>query len=55
MENDIIEIEKEISENDSESLSSSGPNDDLFDCEDEELEIGNVKIKEISIDDLYSF
>ena len=55
MENDIIEIEEEISESGSESLSSPGPNDDLFDCEDEELEIWNDKIKEISIDDLYTF
>ena len=55
MENDKIEIEEELSENDSESVSSSGPNDDLFDCEDEELEIGNVKIKEIPIYDLYIF
>ena len=31
MENGITEIEEEKSENDSESLSSSGPNDDLFD------------------------
>ena len=55
MENYKIEIEEELSENDSESASSSGPNDDLFDCEEEELEIGSIKIKEIPIHDLYTF